>query len=215
MTDQQKPSNPSEPSKTPPEEKPTEEQVSSSDLPFVTAKSNSALLLRLLTITIIAGALVYVIVTNKPDSPSSTSTAENTEEGDEYEDDYSEADSTAAAGVEMDTDTLKIVDIKEGTGEPFTEGMTVVVHYKGMLTDGTVFDESYGRGQPFPVPLGAGRVIPGWEQGLLGMKVGGERKLVIPPSLAYGEQGVPPTIPPSSTLIFEIKAVSIQDAAAK
>lgn len=104
---------------------------------------------------------------------------------------------------------LKVEDLQEGTGEGAKDGDTVVVHYTGTLTNGTKFDSSLDRGKPFPVKLGARRVIPGWEQGLKGMKTGGKRKLTIPPQLAYGPRATGP-IPPNSTLIFEIEMIEIK-----
>ncbi|KNC80633.1 hypothetical protein SARC_07010 [Sphaeroforma arctica JP610] len=83
------------------------------------------------------------------------------------------------------------------------------MHYKGSLTDGTEFDQSYKRGSPLPFQLGAGQVIAGWDQGLLDMKIGEKRTLTIPSDLAYGDQGFPGVIPPGATLVFETELVSI------
>jgi len=96
-----------------------------------------------------------------------------------------------------------------GTGATAVSGDTVTVNYIGTLTDGTKFDSSYDRGQPYTFRLGAGAVIQGWDMGVPGMKVGGKRRLTIPPSLAYGSQGNGP-IPPNATLKFDIDLVSIQ-----
>src|SRR6476646_10376578 len=93
---------------------------------------------------------------------------------------------------------LKYIDEKEGTGASPTKGKKVTVHYTGWLTNGKKFDSSLDRGQPFPVPVGAGQVIKGWDEGLLGMKVGGKRKLTIPPKLGYGESGMGSVIPPNA-----------------
>jgi peptidylprolyl isomerase len=105
---------------------------------------------------------------------------------------------------------LKYYDIVEGDGEMPTEGQTVVVHYTGWLEDGTKFDSSLDRGQPFTFPLGMGSVIPGWDEGVASMKVGSLRQLVIPAELGYGEtgQGI---IPPGATLIFEVELLEIQE----
>lgn len=105
---------------------------------------------------------------------------------------------------------LVIEDLQEGEGEEAQAGDTVVVHYNGELTDGTKFDSSYDRGQPFEFELGAGRVIQGWDQGVAGMKVGGKRKLIIPSDLGYGEVGAPPSIPPNATLVFEVELLEIR-----
>jgi FKBP-type peptidyl-prolyl cis-trans isomerase len=101
-----------------------------------------------------------------------------------------------------------IEDLALGTGATAATGDTVTVHYIGTLLNGTKFDSSYDRNQPFTFRIGAGEVIAGWDQGVPGMKVGGKRRLTIPPSLGYGNQQVGP-IPPNSTLVFEIVLVSI------
>lgn len=105
---------------------------------------------------------------------------------------------------------LKIENLKLGNGAEAKPSNTVTVNYLGTLINGTKFDSSYDRGQPFSFLLGRGQVIPGWDQGLLGMKVGGKRKLTIPPALAYGERGVPGAIPPNSTLIFEVELLEVK-----
>jgi peptidylprolyl isomerase len=105
---------------------------------------------------------------------------------------------------------LEIIDIEVGTGDSPEPGQTVVVHYTGWLADGTKFDSSLDRGQPFEFVLGAGRVIAGWDEGLASMKVGGQRRLIIPPELGYGEQGYPPVIPPNAQLIFDIELLEIR-----
>ncbi len=109
-------------------------------------------------------------------------------------------------------DGLKYIDIKVGTGTAAKTGSTVSVQYIGWLaSNGKKFDSSYDHGgQPYQVTIGQGQVIPGWEVGLVGMKPGGERRLIIPPSLAYGASGQPPTIPGNATLIFDITMVSVQ-----
>lgn len=105
---------------------------------------------------------------------------------------------------------LKIEDEKVGTGSAVKSGDTIVVNYKGTLLDGTKFDSSYDRGQPFETQIGVGQVIKGWDVGIIGMKVGGKRKLTIPSNLAYGEQGAGGAIPPNAPLIFEIELLSIK-----
>jgi FKBP-type peptidyl-prolyl cis-trans isomerase FkpA len=104
--------------------------------------------------------------------------------------------------------TLVIEDLVVGTGATAAAGDLVTVNYVGTLTNGTKFDSSYDRGQPYSFQVGAGQVIAGWDQGVPGMKVGGKRRLTIPPSLGYGGQANGP-IPANSTLVFEIELVSI------
>ncbi len=105
---------------------------------------------------------------------------------------------------------LKIENIREGAGSEAVAGKTVSVHYVGTLTNGSKFDSSRDRGDPFKFKLGAGQVIKGWDQGVAGMKVGGLRKLTIPHELAYGERGYPPVIPPRSTLVFEVELLDVR-----
>ncbi|HVW24392.1 MAG TPA: FKBP-type peptidyl-prolyl cis-trans isomerase [Polyangiaceae bacterium] len=105
---------------------------------------------------------------------------------------------------------LSIVSIKEGTGAEAVSGKTVSVHYVGTLTDGSKFDSSRDRGEPFNFRLGAGQVIRGWDQGVAGMKVGEIRKLTIPHELAYGERGYPPVIPARATLVFEVELLAVK-----
>jgi FKBP-type peptidyl-prolyl cis-trans isomerase len=105
---------------------------------------------------------------------------------------------------------LKIIDTKIGSGDEAQNGKTVSVHYTGWLADGTKFDSSLDRGQPLSFVLGAGQMIPGFDEGVAGMKVGGERRLIIPPNLAYGAQGRPPQIPANAELTFDIQLVSVQ-----
>ena len=104
---------------------------------------------------------------------------------------------------------MKIEDLLEGSGAEAKAGQTVSVHYVGTLLDGTKFDSSRDRGTPFKFPLGAGRVIQGWDRGVAGMKIGGQRKLTIPPELAYGARGFPPVIPANATLVFEIELLDL------
>jgi FKBP-type peptidyl-prolyl cis-trans isomerase len=123
----------------------------------------------------------------------------------------------AGAGFKIDSAALtktpsglQYQDVVTGSGAEATPGQVAVVHYTGWLTDGTKFDSSRDRGEPFSFPLGAGQVIAGWDQGVAGMKVGGRRKLVIPPDLGYGEMGSPPVIPPSATLVFDVELLEIK-----
>jgi peptidylprolyl isomerase len=105
---------------------------------------------------------------------------------------------------------LKYYDLVEGDGAEAEPGQTVLVHYTGWLEDGTKFDSSLDRGQPFTFVLGSGQVIAGWDEGVAGMKVGGRRQLVIPADLGYGAQGSGGTIPPNATLIFDVELTGIE-----
>jgi FKBP-type peptidyl-prolyl cis-trans isomerase FkpA len=108
------------------------------------------------------------------------------------------------------TDTgLKCEELAEGEGELAEAGQTVSVHYTGWLTDGTKFDSSVDRNQPFDFPLGKGRVIRGWDEGVAGMRVGGRRRLTIPPQLGYGAAGAGGVIPANATLVFEVELLEI------
>lgn len=104
---------------------------------------------------------------------------------------------------------LIVEDVKVGQGPEVVAGNEVSIHYDGYLVNGTKFDSSVDRSEPFQTPIGVGYVIQGWDQGVVGMKIGGKRKLTIPPELAYGEAGVPGAIPPSATLIFDIELLEI------
>jgi len=121
----------------------------------------------------------------------------------------------ATSGANMDKvvttqSGLKIQDIIVGNGQEVKSGDMVTVHYLGTLENGTKFDSSYDRSTPFSTQIGVGQVIAGWDEGIVGMKVGGKRKLIIPPDLGYGQQGAGSSIPPNSTLVFEVELLEVK-----
>jgi FKBP-type peptidyl-prolyl cis-trans isomerase FkpA len=120
-------------------------------------------------------------------------------------------------GMAEDVETLQIIEVMEGTGEVAEAGQVAVVHYTGWLYDadaednrGEKFDSSVDRNEPFKFPLGAGRVIRGWDEGVAGMKVGGKRRLVIPADMAYGERGAGRLIPPNAILVFDVELLDLE-----
>ena len=117
---------------------------------------------------------------------------------------------TPGANVTSTASGLKYEDLTVGTGATPKAGQTCSVHYTGWLTNGSKFDSSRDRGTPFTFPIGQGSVIKGWDEGVMGMKVGGKRKLWVPPALAYGPDGYPPVIPPNSELVFEVELLGVQ-----
>ena len=121
---------------------------------------------------------------------------------------------TTTNSMPENTDQLQVSDTTPGTGDVAEAGDSVTVHYVGSLTDGTVFDASTNHGTTgFTFKLGSGQVIKGWDQGIVGMKVGGKRHLVIPAALAYGDQAVGGVIPAGSTLVFDVELLSVKKAA--
>lgn len=114
------------------------------------------------------------------------------------------------ATVERTASGIEWSDTRVGSGAQAALGSTVTLHYEGRLADGAVYDSSHARAQPVTCRLGDGTVIKGWEEGLVGMREGGVRKLTVPPHLAYGERGVPPVIPGNATLTFEIELLRVE-----
>lgn len=104
---------------------------------------------------------------------------------------------------------LQIEDLQPGSGKAVVKGALITAHYCGWLEDGTEFDSSHKKGKPFQCVIGSGRVIKGWDQGLMGMQVGGKRKLYVPAHLAYGERQIGPLIKPNSNLVFEIELLEV------
>lgn len=105
---------------------------------------------------------------------------------------------------------LQVEDLEVGTGAKALPGKKVTVHYTGWLTDGTKFDSSVDRGQPFSFALGRSQVIKGWDRGVMGMHIGGKRRLTIPPELGYGRRGAGGVIPPNATLVFEVELLGVE-----
>lgn len=107
------------------------------------------------------------------------------------------------------SDEIRIEDIHLGEGKPAVKGALITTQYRGFLEDGSSFDSSYERGKPFQCVIGTGRVIKGWDQGLMGMRVGGKRKLWVPAALAYGERGMGTRVPANANLLFEIELLEV------
>jgi len=116
---------------------------------------------------------------------------------------------TAAAKTVTTASGLKYVDVKVGSGASPVKGKQVKVHYTGTLENGTKFDSSVDRNEPFSFVIGVGQVIPGWDEGVMGMKVGGKRKLIIPSKLGYGAAGAGGVIPPNATLLFDVELLDV------
>jgi FKBP-type peptidyl-prolyl cis-trans isomerase len=152
-----------------------------------------------IAVSIAASAALVMSACTKKEDTAATTAATNT---------TTTTAATAPTGASVTE--LKIEDSKVGTGTEAVAGKTVSVHYTGYLTDGKKFDSSVDRGQPFKFQLGAGQVIKGWDQGVAGMKVGGKRKLTIPPTLGYGERGAGGVIPPNATLIFDVELLNVE-----
>jgi FKBP-type peptidyl-prolyl cis-trans isomerase FkpA len=150
---------------------------------------------RFLALTLVSLAVAASVACSQT-TPSTTAAPQN-------------APAPASKEITM-ADGLKYTDDQVGTGTEAQAGKTVSVHYTGWLLDGTKFDSSKDRNQPFSFPLGSGQVIKGWDEGVAGMKVGGKRTLVIPPDLGYGARGAGGVIPPNATLKFEVELLDVK-----
>jgi FKBP-type peptidyl-prolyl cis-trans isomerase len=166
----------------------------------------------LIALVVVGGYLIYKIPSPQDELLSQDSSLSGNIES--VDTNTLGAETSTVSGVGSTTDInmnekLEISDEVVGTGAEAVAGKSVTVNYLGTLTDGTKFDSSYDRNEPFIFNLGAGEVIAGWDQGVAGMKVGGKRKLTIPPSLGYGaaDMGV---IPPNSTLVFEVELLKVE-----
>ena len=167
------------------------------------SKSSSLLLIAAFAVAVTAVFSVGCTQQDEPPQPSGTDSS--------AEDTATQEEATETAPPEETGEYVNgvlVEDIVEGDGAVAQKGDTVSVHYTGTLEDGTKFDSSKDRGQPFEFRIGQGRVIQGWEEGVPGMKVGGVRKLTIPPEMGYGARAVGP-IPPNSTLVFEIELLAV------
>jgi peptidylprolyl isomerase len=156
-------------------------QASNTPIPSTTNKSARTIAI-VIVVALAVAAITYVIVTRNSKSGSEVTTASG----------------------------LKYTDEVVGTGATPQKGQTVTVHYTGTLENGKKFDSSYDHGAPANFLIGVGRVIPGWDEGLMTMKVGGKRHFIIPSKLGYGPQGRPPDIPPNATLIFDVELLAVK-----
>jgi FKBP-type peptidyl-prolyl cis-trans isomerase len=162
-------------------------------------RTNKSLIIGVLVV-LIAGYLLMRWNQESPPAPAAEPTPAATAAPD--------SSKSTPAPTTANATKLQKTDLIVGKGKTAKTGDHVVVNYRGMLTNGTVFDESYKRGQPFDFTLG-GDVIKGWNEGIVGMKEGGKRKLVIPPDLGYGARGAGDAIPPNATLIFEVELIKV------
>lgn len=168
-----------------------------------TPKTNKFEFLNYIGYAVVIGAVAYGVFFFLSSQDTDTFTAQNpVAVSDQIVQDSEMVDEKAVT-------ELVIEDLEVGTGAEAVAGKSVTVHYAGTLTDGTKFDSSVDRNEPFVFNLGAGQVIAGWDQGFNGMKVGGKRKLTIPASLGYGDAGAPPVIPGGATLIFEVELLEV------
>jgi FKBP-type peptidyl-prolyl cis-trans isomerase len=188
---------------------------------------NQIIILLIFLVVVIIGAGVYII-NNKPKEAQNqannlSQTSQNTSTNNtkpESNNKPTMSDTTTTTPKEevkslppvTTASGLIIEDTAVGNGTEVKSGDIVKIHYTGKLTDGTVFDSSVPRNQPFETPIGKGLVIQGWDEGVVGMKVGGKRKLTIPPDLGYGARGAGAAIPPNSTLIFELELLDVKPA---
>lgn len=156
---------------------------------------NQRIAIIVVVLLLLAGAAFLVYSTSRPDQPAANQPG---------------AGLPDITGLTTTDSGLQYKDVTVGSGAEAQPGATVSVHYTGWLTDGTKFDSSLDRGQPFSFPLGQGGVIPGWDEGVAGMKEGGKRILVIPAELGYGASGASGVIPPNAVLIFEVELLEVQ-----
>ncbi len=164
-------------------------------------------ILIVIIVFVVLAALVYLQLSNNKENPNTQllgqvnfPTASS----------QTSTSTTTTPSPTVTVNQLQMADIKIGTGSAVKSGDTVKINYAGTLTNGQKFDSSYDRGQPFETQIGVGKVIKGWDLGVIGMKVGGKRRLIIPPDLGYGEKGVGGVIPPNATLVFDLELLEIK-----
>ena len=156
--------------------------------------------LLILAVVVLVGVAFYITACAKKDAQSQGGSAAGTATG----------GAPSGGATVTNASGLQYVILQPGTGETAKAGQKVTVHYTGWLTNGTKFDSSVDRGQPFQFGLGAGQVIKGWDEGVAGMKVGEKRKLTIPANLGYGDRGAGNVIPPNATLVFDVELLGVQ-----
>jgi FKBP-type peptidyl-prolyl cis-trans isomerase len=161
---------------------------------------------RFLAVCILAAGLVLVVACGSSEEKEATPAATPAPTGAPAE----SGPPPVSGEPTVTADGLQIIEVEAGTGAEAQNGQTVSVDYTGWLADGTKFDSSLDRGQPITFTLGGGQIIPGFDEGVVGMKVGETRRLIIPPDLAYGAQGRSPVIPPNAELTFDVQLVDLQ-----
>ncbi len=190
-------------------------------------KLTPTIIISVITGLVLVSGLVYAVINQPKDSSTTQNTTQVANEGSSETKPKTTAESKStqstnptnsksmtptppSANAITMPNGLIIDDTLKGTGEEVQNLDTVTIHYTGMLTDGTVFDSSIPKGQPFTTKIGIGQVIQGWEEGIIGMKVGGKRTLTIPSELGYGARGAGSAIPPNATLIFELELLATE-----
>jgi FKBP-type peptidyl-prolyl cis-trans isomerase len=178
-------------------------------VPREVAVSNGSKLARIVAAVLVAALAVFALAACSSESDEAAEETTNAEEAVPEESAPVSVESSWTTFPVDEATELVVEDLVVGTGSEATTGSPVLVHYTGYLVDGTMFDSSVERGEPFDFVLSQGMVIRGWDEGVAGMKVGGVRRLVIPPDMGYGSQGAG-FIPPNATLVFEVELLEVQ-----